>query len=143
MVVSRTFALTAALGLTTAGAFSPSSMASRRMATTGCSLTVEDGMDLVEASQQIYRRHVEDESDDYLDDPSFLEDQEAQRAVVEWDDEQPSLITSPRAATVAFVRRLFSQPSAAFHPHEAEGLDSYRAEEGEDVVYFPVRYHLR
>ena len=93
-------------------------------------LKIEDGSDLVAASQQVYRPSHQDD-DDELFEASF-----DSAAVC------PSLITAPRSAAISFVRRLFAQPTAAFHPHKAESLDDYAAEEG-DVVYFPVRVGMQ
>ena len=129
--------MVAAFGIATTGAFSPSSMASRR--NMACSLTINDGRDLVAASEQLYRRslqHYEENDDD--DEYDEVLDATAAAETEPDDGVEPSLITAPRGAAIAFVRRLFAQPTAAFHPHEAEGLDSYENEDGDDVVYFPV-----
>ena len=121
----------------TCQAFSPNSFSSARSTSpTVCFLTIEDGSDLVAASQQVYRPvQVHDEDGEDLLNP---EDLPMSSVAVEL---EPSLITAPRHAALAFVKRLFAQPTAAFHPHQAEGLDGYPGEEqegGDDVVYFPV-----
>ena len=130
MIPSRSLCLIAAFGFASVGAFSPNSMASRRQ-NMACFLTTNDGMDLVAASKQLYRS-LEDIEDNDVDE-YFVDAFDEPIAAVE-----PSVITAPRGAAIAFVRRLFAQPTAAFHPHEAEGLDSYEGEDGDDVVYFPV-----
>ena len=133
----RSFCFIAALAATEA--FVPSTTGRQNNHLPALGLTVDDGMDLVAASQQMYRRHQDldanDDHDDDDDDNQFFH----QAAAVD-DDTVPSVITAPRGAAIAFVKRLFAQPTAAFHPHEAEGLDSYQGEsDGDDIVYFPVR----
>ena len=96
-------------------------------------------MDLVAASQQVYRQQQQqqqqdDTSDEYFE-GAYSDDT---IAVVMPEDAEPSLITAPRGAALAFVRRLSAHPTAAFHPDRTEALDSYETTEGDDVVYFPV-----
>ena len=98
-------------------------------------LKIEDGKDLVAASKQVYR-------------PSHHADNDDEETLVSsWDvavsDVCPSVITAPRSAAISFVKRLFAQPTAAFHPHQAESLDDFDAKEEDDVVYFPVRALFR
>lgn len=119
-------------------AFSPNSFSSvrTRASTAGCYLTIKDGNDLVAASQEVYRpvQVFDEDGDDLLSQGDLPM---ASTAV----ELEPSLITAPRGVALSFVKRLFAQPTAAFHPHEAEGLDGYPGEEqedGDDVVYFPV-----
>lgn len=122
--------LCACVFVTAIEAFSPNTFVSPRG--TALSLTMKDGNDLVAASQRVYRPlHDEDEEEILLMETSL-------------DEGCPSLITAPRSAAVSFVKRLFAQPSAAFHPHRAESLDDYTADEDaeRDVVYFPVRAKL-
>ena len=132
----RSFCFIAALAATEA--FVPSTTGRQNNHLPALGLTVDDGMDLVAASQQMYRRHQDlDANDDHDDDD---DNQFFHQAAAVDDDTVPSVITAPRGAAIAFVKRLFAQPTAAFHPHEAEGLDSYQGEsDGDDIVYFPVR----
>ena len=121
-----------ALAISTCQAFSPNSLSSTRSTPAICFLTIEDGSDLVAASQQVYRPvQVRDDDGEDLLNP---EDIPLKSSSVEL---EPSLITSPRDSAIAFVKRLFAQPTASFHPHQAEGLDEYSGD-GDDVVYFPV-----
>eukprot|EP00977_Amphora_coffeiformis_P009389 scaffold2168_cov180-Amphora_coffeaeformis.AAC.8 len=134
MLASLRMSLLVALVGSTCQAFSPNSLSSVRGTTpTICFLTIEDGNDLVAASQQVYRPvlQVHDEDGEDLLHPEDLPVKQHAAAV-------DSLITAPRDTAIAFVKRLFAQPTAAFHPHEAEGLDEYSNHDGDDVVYFPV-----
>ena len=121
-------------------AFCPNSFSSRQ--NTAMHLKIEDGKELVAASQKVYRSL---EDDDFFDDELFEnDDTDDDRVVVTRGDAEvePSLITAPRGMALAFVKRLFAQPTAAFHPNEAESLDEYSNDEGgDDVVYFPVRLY--
>ena len=130
------YVLLLVLALDPSTAFSTHAMATKRHSATHVSLTEQDCQDLVAASRKVYRPPVEEplDQDRLWDD----HDEEVNDSIV-WEAAftAPSLITSPRSAALAFVKRLFAQPSAAVHP-KAEGLEDCDDSKKDDICYFPL-----
>lgn len=136
----------------TSEAFAPSSSwrPSSSMTPSALYLTTDDCQELVAASKVFYHGHhhhhhgVQDDAadDEEAEDWTTLVLPDSHAAAAS------AASTARRSNAVAFVRRLFAQPTAAFHPHAAEGLDEYAvaadvaaaADGGDDIVYFPVRF---
>ena len=101
-------------------------------------LKPQQGSELVEASEHVYRHYEKDE-----DERTDYEGHQEKLIKVSLSSHHHPTVEKHRS----FVRRAFSLPSYLWHPHaKVEGVRIYEEDNGtpqdgkQDVVYFPVRF---